>query len=447
MTETTTEKQIQRTPTVIFSRRGTTRRPHPSLMKGGSDRQGHAQQHGRRRVLLGKLKNVGSNETGGAGAGFVSRQASTSVETASREQHAPNPVRKEPSGLLKSQKVQMEQTLAQERELMAREIESEKKRGYEEAFKQGFKEGRAEGIESLKDRSEELTNTINDIFKEKNEMMEKSKEQILKLSLEVAKQIIREEVSNNPSVSMKIVEDALKRVTDKDHVVLRLNPLEANWIRKNKEWLEDKMLDIGQLIIQDDDSMEVGGCIIETKLGYIDASLKTKIRNIETSFLELFDGKDKEEVAEPSSNADSFETEDPFGSDDSFGSNDDSFGSNDSFGSDDSFGSNDDSFGSNDSFGSDDSFGSNDTFGSDDSFGSDSLDDMPPLEEGDFSGFDAPPMSPAEFQSNEPGLTNPSMPLASSESETSKSEFSFEDDEDFNDFEFDFDDDEDLDLE
>lgn len=318
MTETNIDDHLYQPPKSGNPRRKWQSKPQAPLIKGAGDNP-------HKKVILGKLKEVVSQSVQLIHDALITpsdkpatdsealpsssidesdasaQQSSTSPSTQGNSQNiehyktlAREEASKEVDSLLQDKRARFDKALEAEKMAMLDEIEAEKKRGYEDAFKKGFKEGRSEGVESLKVRSEELTSAINDIFKEKNQLMVKSKEQILKLSLEIAKQVISTDVSLQPAVSMNIVEEALKRVTDKDHVVLRLNPLEANWIRSNKAWLEDKMKDIGQLIIQDDDNLEMGGCIIETKLGFIDASLKTKLQNIEASFLKLFEDNEAE---------------------------------------------------------------------------------------------------------------------------------------------------------
>jgi flagellar assembly protein FliH len=148
------------------------------------------------------------------------------------------------------------------------------------------------------DQSAEILKSVNDLVVEKNKMLKKSRGEILRLALKVAEQILKSEISLNQAVCVNIVAEAISRVTDKDKVIIRVNKADADFVKMNKDRFSKHMGDIKNLIIQDDSRVEQGGCIIETDMGYIDATIATKLESITKALNKVSDEEQEEPVEE-----------------------------------------------------------------------------------------------------------------------------------------------------
>ncbi len=170
-----------------------------------------------------------------------------------------------------------------------KQIEKERQELLNKAYEEGLKKAKKEAETELQKKAEEILATINEAVKAKNTLLKEAKQEILQLGLKVAQQIVKTEISLNQEACNTIILEALNRVTDKDRVIIRVNKSDAEMVRGNLDHLLTLMPDIKKLEVQEDSRIEQGGCIIETKLGYVDATLTTKLSLIEKVLLRVYE--------------------------------------------------------------------------------------------------------------------------------------------------------------
>ncbi len=168
------------------------------------------------------------------------------------------------------------------------QIESEKQDVLDAAYHEGVTQGKQAGYNALKPEIDRLLSEVNEISKQKAKILEDLKPELLQLSLTMAQRIIRTVLEENPDHFNNIVEEALTKITDKEKVVIRVNAEHLTVLRKNKDKIHQSFPDIRHLEIQEDNKVEFGGCVIETKMGYVDASLPMKLETLnQTLFARL----------------------------------------------------------------------------------------------------------------------------------------------------------------
>jgi len=123
--------------------------------------------------------------------------------------------------------------------------------------------------------------TLNEAIKQRKRIIKDSENEIVRLSLKIAEQIIRSEVSVNKDVVMNIVAEAINRVSDRESVIVKVNKDDAEFIKNNKDKLSGIVDGVKNLSILEDSQVDPGGCVIETNLGFVDARISTKISLIE----------------------------------------------------------------------------------------------------------------------------------------------------------------------
>jgi len=184
-------------------------------------------------------------------------------------------------------------------ELLAKiekEVAAEKKRLRDQGYNAGFEQGKKEGASQLADQSAQILETINDAIAEKNKLLKKARGEVLRLAIKVAEQILKSEISLNQAVCVNIVAEAISKITDKDRVIIKVNRLDADFVKMNKDRFLKFMGDVKNLTIQEDSRIDQGGCIIETDLGYIDATINTKLESIEKALFKVYEEEQAEEA-------------------------------------------------------------------------------------------------------------------------------------------------------
>ena len=154
----------------------------------------------------------------------------------------------------------------------------------EDAFSKGLEQGRAEMIAAQKENVNtavaSLEASMNEMQRIRQRDVANMETEIVRLALVIAKKVIGKEIENG-GVIQHVVKQAMEKVNDTRHLILKLNPMDL-----------DAVHDLGQDLIPADDfgtvfrieadeTIQRGGCVIETKLGDIDARVDKQINIIE----------------------------------------------------------------------------------------------------------------------------------------------------------------------
>lgn len=110
---------------------------------------------------------------------------------------------------------------------------------------------------------------------------------IVKLSLDIAKKVIGAELETSNELILKLARDAINACTNRDSVVLRVSAEDYDFVCENEDKIRMAVKDLNQLEIRKDQSLERGACLIDTGFGMVDGSLGTKIEGVQRAFFEL----------------------------------------------------------------------------------------------------------------------------------------------------------------
>ncbi|OGC11413.1 hypothetical protein A3K48_02740 [candidate division WOR-1 bacterium RIFOXYA12_FULL_52_29] len=198
------------------------------------------------------------------------------VAPAPRREIPPAPVSSIPSAVIKAPGDNLDRARSEAQKIIDQAL-SEADR-----IRRGsVEEGRAEGKEEAAQKIQEALATVNEAVKERKNIIKDAESEILRLSLRVAEQIIRSEVSLHRDVCLNIVTEAIGRVSDREQIIVRVNREDAEYLKRYKDRLAGMLDGVKSLSILEDSNIEPGGCIIETNLGFVDARIATKIKSIE----------------------------------------------------------------------------------------------------------------------------------------------------------------------
>lgn len=112
--------------------------------------------------------------------------------------------------------------------------------------------------------------------------------EILAISIDIAKKIIKTEVQQNPDLIIANIQQCLKELSKEEtKVMLKLNPSDvANVKQQIPTILENAGLDV-KIMIVPDPSMTQGGGIIQTTNGIIDVTIDTQVDIITKALREI----------------------------------------------------------------------------------------------------------------------------------------------------------------
>ncbi len=128
---------------------------------------------------------------------------------------------------------------------------------------------------------EELSRTIAQIAGLNAEITAGAEVQLVELALEIAKKIVQREVSIDREIALTLVKVSLKRLNNRATAQVHLNPDDFAFVDAHREKLDFH----GSLEIIEDRSISVGGCLIRTETGDIDARIESQFDEISHGLL------------------------------------------------------------------------------------------------------------------------------------------------------------------
>jgi flagellar assembly protein FliH len=161
------------------------------------------------------------------------------------------------------------------------------------AFQQGFSAGEKVGFEAGTKRVDPLINSFNQGLEQlkniRREIHQKIEKEVAQLALSIAKKVVCHEVKTTEETVVCVAREALSRVENPGKIKVKLNPADLQFIQDTKSQLSDFLDDVESIRFEAEDSIQSGGCLIETDMGDIDARIEKQLQAIEESFQVEFD--------------------------------------------------------------------------------------------------------------------------------------------------------------
>ena len=158
------------------------------------------------------------------------------------------------------------------------------------AFQKGYDDGYKVGIKQRYDESEPLAIQVNSVLENLSSLREvvrfQSEKELVALALQIAKNVVTEEVSLNNSVVENIVKVALQETEKQGKIYLYLNPEDYQFLIKINCDLDAYMCEEQNLVIRQKRELSPGSIFIESEGEIISRSIEGQFEKIETSLKE-----------------------------------------------------------------------------------------------------------------------------------------------------------------
>ena len=158
--------------------------------------------------------------------------------------------------------------------------EQARQEGYQAGHAEGHTEGYAQGQQKAALETTRLRNLANAFTTEISQADETISQQILDLSIDFARAILKTALTVRPELVIPIVKEAVRYLPAMQQpALLFLNPGDAVLV---KERIGDELDKMGWQVA-DDAQLKPGGCRVETANNQIDASLPTRWQRLAAS--------------------------------------------------------------------------------------------------------------------------------------------------------------------
>ena len=150
---------------------------------------------------------------------------------------------------------------------------------------EGYNEGKKDGFKHGLDSSELVIRRMNNVLaraiQKRSELVEEANHQLLQLILLTSRIVIRNIIEQEPRVVYDNIVDVLKHFKGRAEVIIRVNTEDLRMVGKHKKEFLMMIEGIEQLRIVEDNSVDRGGCIIDTDFGSVDARIAIQVTKIE----------------------------------------------------------------------------------------------------------------------------------------------------------------------
>ncbi|NLN15992.1 MAG: hypothetical protein GX182_01575 [Firmicutes bacterium] len=164
----------------------------------------------------------------------------------------------------------------------------------ETAFRQGYQRGLAEGkkqfLAQIEGQLEKLEMILQEAVSVRQAAMELAEEDLIKLSLLIAEKIVRKEIQLDAEVTKRVLAEAISYLGGATKIFVRVNRQDLPTLAEGEEEIRRLFLEAKTITFVEDESIQPGGCIIETDLGRIDARLETRLDLMKKELLEVMEG-------------------------------------------------------------------------------------------------------------------------------------------------------------
>ncbi len=158
------------------------------------------------------------------------------------------------------------------------EIKKLEIKAYNRGLEDGLNKGRMQILKEVGTELKILKGLIEGAEKLKDELYGKVENDVVEISLMIAARIIGEIAEKDRNVVVNNAKEAIKRASDREVLKIRVSPADYEGLNKKRSELLQCFDGIKSLLIEVDESVQPGGCLIETNQGDIDARIESQIK-------------------------------------------------------------------------------------------------------------------------------------------------------------------------
>ncbi len=158
-----------------------------------------------------------------------------------------------------------------------------------EGYDQGLREAQKDSEADRQAVLEQCKEILEEARRSKIKIMESSTADMARIAMAVAKKIIATELMTNPNIITNVIREAIGFIDQASNIHVYVNPQEIEKVLSDVA--DNQLNEIGQRELKNevvaDKRIAVGGCVIESDMGIVDARIETRIEKVEQALQEV----------------------------------------------------------------------------------------------------------------------------------------------------------------
>ncbi len=151
-----------------------------------------------------------------------------------------------------------------------------------------------EAEKKLNDTAQALGTALLDISQLKKTILTNSTSDMLRLVMAISKQVIHHETKTNGDVILSIITQALQAAIKADEFHIKISQKDHATVTENKPLFLASISGLKNITFEADPSITCGGCLVESTLGQVDATVETKLEKIYQELLVITENNNEE---------------------------------------------------------------------------------------------------------------------------------------------------------
>jgi flagellar assembly protein FliH len=177
-------------------------------------------------------------------------------------------------------------------ETARREAEQIREAARQEGFAAGYTAGLASVDQRLGPATEALGAAHAALDAERANVADAVEREAVELALRIAEKALGAAVEARPEHVVDVVRGGLRRLLERERVVVLVHPEDLDLVRKGAEGLKSQLGGIGELDVQAERRVARGGAIVRTAAGEVDGRLETQLERAREALLAAY-GEDE----------------------------------------------------------------------------------------------------------------------------------------------------------
>ena len=154
----------------------------------------------------------------------------------------------------------------------------------ESAAKEGYDDGLAQAQNDIA----EFKDSLSIFMGAQQAVFDKIAPEILSISVEIAKKIIKKELTQSPEVILESVKSILKGLSKEEtKIMIKVNPIQVELLKSEVPEMAAMVGLEAKIAMIPDESVMEGGCVVTTTNGVVDATIETQLAIISEALREI----------------------------------------------------------------------------------------------------------------------------------------------------------------
>lgn len=158
--------------------------------------------------------------------------------------------------------------------------EEDLQRYQEESYQRGLQDGKSLAERGLLNVFKSLRTAAEEMLQAREKLLRDSEDDLLQLSMAVARKIINREVAQDRQMVLRLVGLAIENLSEKDELVIRVHPDDHALLTSGMKDQVSRDLAAVSFSFKPDPGIEIGSCQIETQRGTVDAGFEAQLDEV-----------------------------------------------------------------------------------------------------------------------------------------------------------------------